>query len=406
MRFYIPILILFTAFFSCVEQEAPDLQSTLFPTFEEEPRYGPLSDYEVDRSDLKISEEYLYPNTYKGEKEIILFQTSSEIIAAHLDDYSIIWRRSRGDLPQASYPVYDYNGHLLFSDENYSHVIDANTGETLETISFKIDTLQSGRINSWRVANGLVYTLNTDYPTDTSYRFQIIEHDPEAQQWRVLFSIVQPRDFWFDYGFSRTLPSWELGYEATHESLIFPFYIHDHPNYDHGIYALHIDINSGEVNHQEIPVRFRAKFNIDKPIRYSKGLLTFWTTHPVFYHVEDEIIFWENMGGLQRILRNHLFLLRDKQCSLYNVITGDRVWSSECSRLNFNRGGVEINAEQTYFVLPREDRFSVYDISSGELFVDHFEENMSKRQMFFDKRGRLIRVSASGDLWIYELDFD
>ncbi|NBB89101.1 MAG: hypothetical protein GVX96_04890 [Bacteroidetes bacterium] len=404
MRIFVLASICFLLLSACVEVEKQEF--TLFPEFEEEPVHGPLSQYLTDQIDIGISERILNVGSYKGDKKIRILQGTENMVAVDPDDYSILWTRSREGLGSHKAFIYDYKNELLVGYGNQLTRINSSTGETIEELSLWEEGEDRGEIAAMRVINDRIYTLNFDYAQDSMYHFQLFEHRIDQKEREILFSLAQKENFKF---YSRyisvgTKIPQEIGYDREKNQLIFPLFVHDHSEYDYGPHAFAVDLRTGEVNNEPIPVRFPEVFRQDKRISYRNGQLSFWTTHLNVYSAEEKRMIWENIGGSEQYLNNHVLQITDEKANVYAIPSGEMLWTTEFPDV-WARQSSGVNADETLLFFPRRDRLSVYDLESGQLMVDFFSEAMDSRRFFFDEQNRLVMADDKGTLFLYTLDF-
>lgn len=388
---------------SCVEYETPEFE--LFPEFEEEPRHGSLSDYNVDSRNIGLSGGKAVAGVYKGETDLRIIQAPDKMVALDPEDYSVRWAKDRLDLGDYHAPIFDYQGQLLIGAGNKLTQLDISSGETLNTIELWAENDGSREILALQVVDDLIYSFVTDAPNDSMYRLQIFEHRPEQNERESIFSLSQAREFEFYYPYMDTDDrTQELAYDEETDQFIFPLFVHDHEDYDYGIHAFTIDRSTHRVESDQIPVRFLETLRPEDGIRYLDGLLSFETSHLHVYSVNEKKLHWEVIGGDQQYKKNHVFQVLDGEARLFNIYSGEKVWSSEYS-WGYIRRGVGINSEETYFFVPRRDRLSVYEMKTGELMVDFFSDVMDELRFFFDEKDRLVYINTQGLLLYYELDF-
>lgn len=390
---------------SCVETETVTIDD-LFPDFEEEPLYGSLDKYRIDRIDLGFAGESLVTGVYKGKKNLRIIRSMGKMVALDPGDNSVLWKREAalpGDVKGA---IFDYQNHLLVGTGNDLEQIDANTGERLKSFKLWEEGLDGKKIVALDAREDFIYTLTIDFPNDSIYSFEVFEHRPEQNDRERIFSLEQERDYWFIGAYSEgsAIPQ-EIGYDAETDQLIFPLFIHDHPDYDYGLYTLSINRKTREVDREKIPARFLEAIRPRYPIVYKDNLLSFYTSHLHVYSVKDKELYWEVIGGKQQPIGNHVLQVIDENARLYNIYSGEVVWSSEYPTRAV-RSPSGINDEETYFFFPRGDRLSVYDLATGELAVHVLSDIIEKQLVFFDKNGRLNYVNNQGILLVHELNFD
>lgn len=155
---------------------------------------------------------------------------------------------------------------------------------------------------------------------------------------------------------------------------------------------------------EAIPVRFPEIINQDKRIKYRDGLLSFWTTHLNVYSVEEKRMSWENIGGSEQYLTNHVLQIIDEKANVYHISSGERLWTTEFPDV-WARQSSGLNPEETLMYFPRTDRLSIYDLKTGQLMVDFFSESMGSKRFFFDEQNRFVMADDKGTLFLYTLNF-
>lgn len=398
------ILILFFTLVSCVEYDTPDF-GELFPDFEEEPLHGSLTQYLTDQIDIGVSERILSVGSYKGNKNFRIFQGTENILAIHPEDYTVLWKLKREGLGSHRAFIYDYKEDLLVGYGNQLTRISSSTGERIEELNLWEEGEDKGEIVALRAVNDQIYTLNIDFPNDTMYRLQLFEHRLDEDKREVLFSLAQQNDhrFWVNYSDPYSLPQ-EIGYDPTKNQLLFPLFVHDKPGYDYGPHVFFLNLNTGEVKSEAIPVRFPEIINQDKRIKYRDGRLSFWTTHLNVYSVEEKRMSWENIGGSEQYLTNHVLQIIDEKANMYHISSGERLWTTEFPDV-WARQSSGLNLEETLMYFPRTDRLSIYDLKTGELMVDFLSESMGSKRFFFDEQNRFVIADDKGTLFLYTLNF-
>ena len=389
---------------SCVERE-PFSFDDLYPEFEEEPLHGALSQYRTDQIDIGVSERILDVGSYKGDKNLRIIQGTESMIAADPDDYSVLWKRSREGLGTHHAFIYDYKDDLLVGFGNQLTRISSSTGELLEELNLWEEGEDSGDILAMSAVNDKIYTLNIDFPNDSMYRFQLFEHRPDETKIEVLFSMAQEKDskFYSNFFNPSSMPQ-EIGYDPSKNQLLFPLFIHDHPAYEFGPHAFFINLKTGEVKSEVIPVRFPEAIQQDRRIKYENGRLSFWTTHLNVYSVEEKRMIWENIGGSKQYLNNHVLQIIDEKANLYHIPSGELLFTTPFPDL-WARQSSGVNPMETLLYFPRTDRLSIYDLNSGQLMVDFLSGSMGSRRFFFDAQNRFVMADEKGNLFLHTLDF-
>lgn len=406
MKFYITFLLVLFSLIACVEYESPEF--TLFPEFEEEPLHGSLVQYLSGQINNSLSERILSTGTYKGDKKIRILQGTENMVALDPEDYTILWKRKRillgSDEHKAN--IYDFKNELLVGYKNQLTRISSSTGEVIEELSLWEEGEERGEIVAMRAVNDRIYTLILDFPNDSIYRLQLLEHGIDEGQREILFSLTQEKDlkFYSRYITVGTKIPQEIGYDREKNQLIFPLFVHDHTEYDYGPHAFALELSTGEVESESIPVRFPEVIRQDKRISYRNGQLSFWTTHLNVYSVEEKRMIWENIGGSEQYLNNHVLQIIDEKANVYAIPSGEMLWTTEFPDV-WARQSSGVNPDESLLFFPRRDRLSVYDLESGQLMVDFFSEAMGSRRFFFDEQNRLVMADDKGTLFLYTLDF-
>ncbi len=343
--------------------------------------------------------------SYKGNKNFRIFQGTENILAIHPEDYTVLWKLKREGLGSHKAFIYDYKDDLLVGYGNQLTRISSSTGERIEELNLWEEGEDKGEIVALRAVNDQIYTLNIDFPNDTMYRMQLFEHRLDEDKREVLFSMAQEENprFYNNYFNPSSLPQ-EIGYDPAKNQLLFPHFVHDKPAYDFGPHVFFIDLNTGEVKSEAIPVRFPEIIRQDKRIKYRDGRLSFWTTHLNVYSVEEKRMIWENIGGSEQYLTNYVLQTIGKKANVYDISSGERLWTTPFPDV-WARQSSGLNPKETLLYFPRSDRLSIYDLKTGQLMVDFLSEAMESKCFFFDEHNRFVMSDDKGALFLYTLNF-
>ncbi|GEM_PF-928617 len=406
MKLYVLKIALISSLFmvACVEQEGPDF--SLFYTFEEEPLHGSLSDYQVSSVDIGMGTDQLALDLYEGTKSMYFIQSPNVCVALSTEDNSLLWRVSRSEWGDYRAPIHDFEGQLLVGFDRNLKKIDASNGQELEAFTLWPDGGEPENIVALQVVEDVVYTMSLFYPTDSTYSMEVHLHQLEERTQKRLLAIEQLRKdkFHFPYSRSHSIPMPQrLSYDAEERALIFPLFMHEHPDFEYGIYSFLITLDENQVKSKKMPIRFLSNLSMYWPVRYQDKMLQFRTTHINVYNTEDEQVYWESMGGQQRYFNKHFLRVLSRKASLHNIVSGEEVWSSDFPTKWIRSAGVD--SEGKYFFITRSDRLSVYDLSTSELVVDLISDDIYKQTVFFDSRGYLNYTTNQGKLISNKLDF-
>jgi hypothetical protein len=389
---------------SCVEQETPEFSFSY--EFEEEPLHGSLTDYQVSSVDIGMGTDQLALDLYKGTKDMYFIQSPNVCVALSTEDNSLLWRVSRTEWGNYQAPIHDFQGQLLVGFDRNLKKIDASNGQELDEYTLWPVGDPPNNIVALQVVDDIVYTLSLDYPTDSTYALEVHSHQLDNESQERLLTIEQSTadNFYYPYSqlYSSPIPQ-RLSYDAEERALIFPLFMHEHPDFEYGIHSFTISLDDNQVKSNKMPIRFLSNLRMDWPVQYQDNMLKFRTTHINVFNTEDKQVYWESTGGQQRYFNKHFLRVQSKKASLHNIISGEEVWSSDFPTEWIRSAGVD--SEGKYFFITRSDRLSVYDLSTTELVVDLMSDAIYKQTVFFDSRGYLNYTTNQGWLVSNKLEF-